>query len=73
MVITIVPATAKNRSITKTPPCVNERRGGKKQGGREQGERIFLITHYQLPITNYLFPLVLLYSYQRMMKKPKAI
>jgi hypothetical protein len=29
MVITIVPATAKNRSITKTPPCVNEGVGTK--------------------------------------------
>jgi hypothetical protein len=34
MVITIVPATAKNRSITKTPPCVNEGVGEKKQGCR---------------------------------------
>jgi hypothetical protein len=29
MVITIVPATAKNRSITKTPPCVIEGVGTK--------------------------------------------
>ncbi|MFO0174004.1 MAG: hypothetical protein ACK51W_16240, partial [Aphanizomenon sp.] len=31
------------------------------------------ITNYPLPITNHLFPLELLYSYQRMIKKPKAI
>jgi hypothetical protein len=83
MVITIVPATAKNRSITKTPPCVNEGIGeearvqgagcrGQGAGGNNFPDHQLPITNYQSPITNYPFPVVLLYSYQRMMKKEKA-